>query len=484
LNFISLKFLLLLTLTYSIYWNLKKETARRTLLIVSSCVFYSFFSFPFLLHLLLVISLNYFLLKKFGEATNRVVEKSFFGGSVYLKFVVAFNVFNLALFKYFYFLLDTIGSALGIALLQDRAQVNQFFSSLTGITSFDIVLPMTISYYTFQLISLSIDYHKKEIKEPPTYFDFLSYILLFPIMIAGPILRYNQIIFQFKEADLTPQKLRFSIWLIILGISKTLISKTLSTTIFPVFARPDEYSGISLLLTSYLFAINLYMDFSGLTDMARGVGGLFGLNLPENFKAPFFLQGFGEFWRRWHLTFSFWIRDYIYIPLGGSRCSNFRNTINLLITFTLGGVWHGASMNFVLWGTLTGLFIAIERFLDVNGVNILPKVKILSPILRYVFVLHIYMISWVLFFTKDIHSFLSVGKNIVTFSGGMQLQNTEIVFYAIAITYLFHRFQETPEMLTRFHKMEEYLLPLVSLVLLILLVLNESGNMDNAYGRF
>ena len=226
----------------------------------------------------------------------------------------------------------------------------------------------------------------------------------------------------------------------------------------------------------------MYLDFSGLTDIARGLGRLLGFNLPENFKAPFFLNSFSDFWRRWHLSFSFWIRDYIYIPLGGSRVSEVKGYFNLLITFILGGLWHGASLNFVAWGFLTGFFLSVERFLEIKQINILPENK-LKPYIKYIFVLHIYMISWILFFTQSLADAFTVMGRMVTFQNGIQMKYIETGVYVLVLGMLFQATEEYPEKFLWFQKYKRLILPIFSFII-VLILLNNSGNKDFFYEKF
>ncbi|MCE9500231.1 MAG: MBOAT family protein [Leptospira sp.] len=472
MTFVSLKFLLCFTVFYVIYWNVSDSNKRR-LLLFFSCIFYSFFSFNFLLHFLTVISINALLVRFFHN-------KTFF-----LKIFIGFNLGNLVLFKYFYFGLEIVGQFSGVAILTEKTELNKYFSSLLHLQNFEIILPATISYYTFQFISLGIDLKRGEIGKIPTLYDVASYVLFFPVMIAGPILRFNQLSGQFASPAITKDKMYNGIWLVLLGIiKKVLLSDTISGIIYPLFSHPSDYSGISLLLTSYFFAFHLFLDFSGLTDMARGIGILLGFELPENFKAPFFLNSFGDFWRRWHLTFSFWIRDYIYIPLGGSRVPEFRNYLNFLVTFVLGGLWHGASMNFALWGFLTGLFLSVEKFFEIRNISMLPRIKYIAPALKYVLVLHVYLVSWVLFFTPDVKSGLIVMKNIICFSDGLDLKGKETGIYVALFTLLFHAFQEWPEKFEKFARYKNYFLPVFSVIVILMLFSMTSGNVDFFYSKF
>jgi alginate O-acetyltransferase complex protein AlgI len=469
-SFLSIKFFLLFLVVFYTYWNVNNKY-KRLLLLISSCIFYSFFSVNFLLHFLFVITVNYLLIR-FTQ------DKSYF-----LKLTVGFNLLNLFLFKYFYFFLETIGFLTGIKVLTERSELNQYFSSISHIANFEVILPMTISYYTFQLISLSVDIHKKTIDSPVGFYDIASYTLFFPVMIAGPITRYKDVLPAMESPSLTKEDMFEGLWKILLGITKKVaLSDSIAAVIYPIFKEPENYSGFSILLTCYFFAIHLYLDFSGLTDIARGLGRLLGFNLPENFKAPFFLNSFSDFWRRWHLSFSFWIRDYIYIPLGGSRVSEMKGYLNLIITFVLGGLWHGASMNFIMWGFLTGVFLSVERFMEVKKINIIPENKF-KPFLKFLFVFHVYMITWILFFTQSLLAAFTVIWRMVSFQSGIQIRNIEMGLYVVLFAMLFQVTEEFPEKFEKFAKWKRFILPIFSLVI-VLLILNNSGNKDFFYEKF
>ena len=470
MSFLSIKFFLLFVVVFYTYWNVNNKY-KRLLLLISSCIFYSFFSVNFLLHFLFVITVNYLLIR-FTQ------DKSYF-----LRLAVGFNLLNLFLFKYFYFFLETIGFLTGIKVLTERSELNQYFSSISHIANFEVILPMTISYYTFQLISLSVDIHKKTIDSPVSFYDIASYTLFFPVMIAGPITRYKDVLPAMESPSLTKEDMFEGLWKILLGITKKVaLSDSIAAVIYPIFKEPENYSGFSILLTCYFFAIHLYLDFSGLTDIARGLGRLLGFNLPENFKAPFFLNSFSDFWRRWHLSFSFWIRDYIYIPLGGSRVSELKGYLNLIITFVLGGLWHGASMNFIMWGFLTGVFLSVERFMEVKKINIIPENKF-KPFLKFLFVFHVYMITWILFFTQSLLAAFTVIWRMVSFQSGIQIRNIEMGLYVVLFGMLFQVAEEFPEKFERFAKWKRFILPIFSLVI-VLLILNNSGNKDFFYEKF
>ncbi|EMS87482.1 MBOAT family O-acyltransferase [Leptospira noguchii] len=472
MNFISIEFLLFFLVFYLIYWNIP-EKGRKYLLILGSAFFYSIFSLNFLFHLILVVLMNWCLYRFFYEK------------SWYVKSVVIFNLLNLGLFKYFYLLMEFIGFVFSIPLFQEKTSLDSKFSALFNLTGFEVILPATISYYTFQLISFAVDSKREGFDRKVSITGFFSFIFFFPVMIAGPILRFDQVRKQFENPTMTPSKLIDGLWLFLRGlVKKGLLSAAILPLIAPAFLSPKDYSGIALLLTCFLFAANLYFDFSGLTDMARGIGKLIGFELPENFKAPFFFQNFGDLWRRWHLTFSLWIRDYIYIPLGGSRKGEFRTSINLIVTFMLGGLWHGANLNFLIWGLLTGIYLSLERLFEVRNWKVFPEIPYVKPILRYLFVLLIYSISWTFFFTPNFNSAISSIVRILTFQKGQPLAGLETGMYMLFFLFLFHVSEEWPERYSVPEKWKVGLLPILGLLILFIMVGMNAGNADFFYSRF
>lgn len=473
MSFISIKFLLFFLSFFYLYWFFSRGVAsKKLLLVLASSLFYSFFSLSFLFHFYFILLGNYFLYKL-------TINKKY-----YITYVVVLNLANLILFKYFYFISAQIGYLTGIHQLAEKPALDQYISNLIGVSGFEIALPATISYYSFQLISFAFDTKNGKIDSAVPILDFLVYCLFFPIMVAGPILRYTEFLNQFKTIEPDRDVLFRGISLILLGIFKKLIlSDNLTPIIYPVFGNPIEYSGSALLLTTYFFGFHLYLDFSGLTDLARGMGLLLGFQLPENFKAPFFMTGFGDFWRRWHLTFSFWIRDYIYIPLGGSRHGDFRTSINFVITFALGGLWHGASLNFALWGIINGSYVALERIYQSKNIKIFPDFKG-KLFLYFLFVLHLDIITWILFFTKDISTAFLTIQRILTLQSGQKLQYAETGFYIGLVVLIFHLFEEFPDKFKIPAPIRDMTLPLLSFILYLLIISKGGGNIDFYYTKF
>jgi len=473
LSFLSLKFSVFFLTFFYVYWLLPaKGEYRKLSLILSSSIFYSFFSFPFLLHFYLVLLINYLFYKY-------LKEKDF-----YITSVILLNLSNLILFKYFYFISELIGLSFGIQALTEKPQLDILISRALGLPGFEIALPATISYYSFQLISFAFDLKNGKILQKVNLVNFFVYSLFFPIMIAGPILRYNDFLSQFESLDIDRQKMFDGIYLLLSGIFKKMVlSDGLTSIIYPVFGDPSQYSGSALLYTTYFFGLHLYLDFSGLTDLARGLAMLLGFTLPLNFKAPFFMTGFGDFWRRWHLTFSFWIRDYIYIPLGGSKKGEFRTTLNFIATFTLGGLWHGANLNFALWGMINGTYVALERLLEVKNIKIIPDFKY-KPIFYYLFVLHMDIITWILFFTKDISTAFTVITKILTLKEGSSLLYLESGIYTGVFVLIFHIFEEYPEKIRISTEFKNSLVPILSILIYLFIISKGGSNIDFYYTKF
>jgi alginate O-acetyltransferase complex protein AlgI len=261
----------------------------------------------------------------------------------------------LAIFKYYDFAVDSVTTMLS------------WMSIKASPAKLHLVLPFGISFFTFETMSYTIDVYRKEIEPCRRYWDYLLFVCFFPHLVAGPIVRPQQMLPQFAEGYVDPVDANTrnaeGFFLIARGLAKKLIlGDTLALgMVGRVFDNPERYSSIEIVLGVYAYAIQIYADFSGYTDVALGSARLFGFNLPENFKAPYLSLNLQDFWRRWHISLSSWLRDYLYVPLGGSRGSADKTYRNLMITMLLGGLWHGASWNFVIWGFLHGLALGVTR---------------------------------------------------------------------------------------------------------------------------
>jgi alginate O-acetyltransferase complex protein AlgI len=350
LLFNSLQFLFLFVPCVLLgFWFLFRGSNSRLIFMnLASFVFYGAWSWKFLP---LLIFSTYFDFKIAQIMEKKKPEKR-------KKYVVASVVVNLGLlvfFKYFYFFLDT-GSWL-LAYLEIE---------LTS-PSWDIVLPVGISFYTFQSMSYTIDVYRSHSKPYTDYKLFTAYVCFFPQLVAGPIIRHNELVSQIQETV----KKRFSAEAMVLGLhfftiglaKKVLIADRIAAGIDPALLQLAHLSSFEALLCALGYSLQLYFDFSGYSDMAIGLGHFFNLKFPVNFDSPYKSQSITEFWRRWHITLSRWLRDYLYIALGGNRLGTFNTYRNLMLTMTLGGLWHGAGWNYVVWGAYHGMWLVIERLL-------------------------------------------------------------------------------------------------------------------------
>lgn len=333
--------MIFLPVVFFIYWfACKKLKWQNLFILLASYIFYGWWDWRFLI-LIAITSFSSYLSGLFIQQYegNRKAQRA-----VCVTNAVV-NLGILAMFKYFGFFMDSLNALLtGLGVTMDWPTVN-------------IILPVGISFYTFQALSYSIDVYKDKIKPTRDIVAFFGYISFFPQLVAGPIERATNLLPQIlkKRAfdySTAVDGLRQMLW----GFFKKLIiADTCAEVVNPIWDNIEGQSGISLFLGLALFAFQIYADFSGYSDIAIGSAKLFGIKLSDNFRVPFLSRNMREFWRRWHISLIGWFTQYVYYPLGGSRCSQSRNILNVLIVFTLSGLWHGASWTYVLWGFYNGL---------------------------------------------------------------------------------------------------------------------------------
>lgn len=313
---------------------------------------------------------------------------------------VCMNVGLLAIFKYSDFLIDSFNGVFGTSVTNPVVLVNKALNSLypLGLNEKRVELPIGISFYTFQSMSYTIDLYLRNIKVQKSFLNFASYVSLFPQIVAGPIVRYEDVANELESRTVNIAKISAGIGLFVKGLAKKVL---LANNIGMVWTQVKamDYSTISV-ATAWLgiiaFAFQIYFDFSGYSDMATGLGKMLGFEFPKNFDHPYISKSISEFWRRWHITLGSWFRSYVYIPLGGNRNGNFKTYRNLFITWALTGLWHGASWNFILWGLFFGVLIIIERL---GFGKILEKLPSAVSML-YTFVMVLF--GWVLFDTDTL----------------------------------------------------------------------------------
>ncbi|MDE6845896.1 MAG: MBOAT family protein [Lachnospiraceae bacterium] len=354
---------------------------KNFILLLSSILFYAWGEPVYILLMLLSIILNYC----FGLLMNTASRKLFLILDVFC------NLAILSYFKYCNFLIDIVNSVLR-----------------TNISDREIALPIGISFFTFQAMSYVIDLYRKECPIEKNIFNVALYISFFPQLIAGPIIKYKDIGYQIKNRKESLEKTALGIRRFCYGLGKkVIISNALAQVVDRIISMDMGIVNSSMAwITIIFYALQLYYDFSGYSDMAIGLGHIFGFDIPENFQYPYLSTSINEFWRRWHISLGTWFREYVYIPLGGSRKGMVRTYVNLFIVFLLTGIWHGASWNFVLWGIYNGFFIIVERL----GLN---KILKKSAILSHIYTLFVFGASCTLFRFTNIRQGLAYLKRML-----------------------------------------------------------------------
>jgi alginate O-acetyltransferase complex protein AlgI len=379
--FPTIEFAIFFALVFPLTWLLNNHnTAKKWFLVAVSYFFYAFFRADFTLILLASSVVNFCLALWLGGLSDGPARKAV------LWLGIAFNLCVLGAFKYYNFF------AASTMNLAHSAGLN------ISIPFFEVGLPIAISFLTFHALSYIIDVYRHKLVATRSLVDILLYISFFPHLVAGPIVRAKIFLDQtIRLSDPKDIRLGMSVFLIVGGLfKKVIVANYLSTDFVDgVFRAPTEYSRLDLLLGMYAYALQIYCDFSAYTDIAIGVANLLGYQFPQNFNQPYRASSVQDFWRRWHITLSNWLRDYLYIPLGGNRDGVWLTYRNILITMLLGGLWHGASWNFVIWGGLHGAALVIERLLGVTGEG--GGRRRLTGYIWWFVTLHFVCLTWVFF---------------------------------------------------------------------------------------
>ena len=324
----------------------KSNLIKKGIILIASYYFYAYWDYRFAFLMFVMTFFNYYAgLKIESNEFNQDIERK-------RKWLIGSIVFNLSIlgfFKYFNFFIDSTNVLLGIFNVK--------------LPFLSILLPVGISFITFEVMSYTIDIYRNINKSAKSFWDFALLVAFFPHLIAGPILKPKQFLPEIEhDIVIKWENLSYGIQIFLLGlVRKVIIADRLAMFVDPVFKSPQDFSSITLWLAVIAYAIQIYCDFCGYTDMAIGAARCLGFYVPKNFDIPYISQSVTEFWRRWHISLSTWLRDYLYIPLGGNRKGKQRQYINLFITMLLGGLWHGASWNFVIWGGLHGTGLMIHK---------------------------------------------------------------------------------------------------------------------------
>jgi alginate O-acetyltransferase complex protein AlgI len=401
--FNSASFLLFLPVVLAAYWLWPGNLGRKMFLVAASCFFYAAWDWRFLGLLAFVVVTTFAasrLILYYREQAARVRTL------IVLWICISLQLAVLAFFKYFNFFEDNL-----IALLSIFGQPSTF-------SIVRVLLPVGISFYTFHAITLAVDTFRGKVDTGVSLLDVALYIAFFPQLVAGPIVRATVFLPQLATKRLIfGGDLFAAMQAIVTGfLYKVVFSDSIAPFVDKVFERPAEYSGILLLAATFGFYCQIYFDFNGYSLIAIGVSRLFGYKLPDNFNFPYAATSLGSFWRRWHISLSSWLRDYLYIPMGGNRLGLAKQMRNLIITMFLGGIWHGASWNFVIWGAAHGTFLAIERFSEVrHGKSAVVEVRPLASLaFGWLVTQTIVLLCWIPFRAKTLADSIAVISGIFT----------------------------------------------------------------------
>lgn len=349
---------------------LAKPEIRNYLLLIASLLFYGWAEPGYLAIMILTIVINY--------AGALAIDKYQPHKRLILVVTIMLNLSFLFYFKYFNFVLENLKSLF-----------------VMDVTFIEVIMPIGISFYTFQAMSYLIDVYRQECKVQKDFYKLSLYIALFPQLVAGPIVKYHDIAGQIDNRQVDFEKVSMGIKRFIIGLAKKmLIANVLGAVVDKIFALPVEQFGAGIAwIGAVFYSLQLFFDFSGYSDMAIGLGLIFGFKFMENFNYPYISKSITEFWRRWHISLSTWFKQYLYISLGGNRIDKKRTMLNLFIVFLLTGIWHGAEWTFVVWGLWYGIFIILEKVWNIDKIN---KGWFVNSLL-HLYVIWVFVLGWVIF---------------------------------------------------------------------------------------
>ena len=379
---------------------------KNTVLLLASLVFYAWGEPKYVVLMTVTVLLGYVL----GLLIERFKGK--WPAKLFLILSLAVDLGFLAYFKYADFFISNFNAVTGLS-----------------VSLLNIALPVGISFYTFQILSYTVDVYRGDAKAQRNPINLATYIALFPQLIAGPIVRYSDIALQLDERKHSMEKIALGVRRFIIGLGKKILIADMFAGFCSTFIESNDKSVLFFWLYAIAYSLQIYFDFSGYSDMAIGLGKMFGFDFLENFNYPFISGSITEFWRRWHMSLGTWFRDYVYIPLGGNRVSKWRGIFNIFVVWMLTGFWHGASWNFVLWGLFFGILLLVEKLWLLKY---LKKAKVWN----HFYVLPLILFSFVLFASVDLGDLATNLKGMIGL-GGVPFISDETVYYLRSYAVIF-----------------------------------------------
>ena len=456
--FASITFLYYFLPIFLILYFIFPKKYKNIVLLIFSFIFYFYGEPKYILLMLIEVFFSYFMTLSLEKNKNKSL----------LGIIISFHIFLLCVFKYFNFIITNINSIFG-----------------GNISLLNIVLPIGISFYTFQIISYEVDVYRGKVKASKSLIDYMTYVFLFPQLIAGPIVRYETISKELKSRKVTLEDFSYGVNRFIIGLFKKVVIANNIGELCNILNNSSEVSVLLYWVLGISYMLQIYFDFSGYSDIAIGIGRMIGFKFPENFNYPYIANSVTDFWRRWHMTLSSWFRDYVYIPLGGNRVSTLKHIRNILVVWMLTGLWHGASWNFIIWGIYFGVILIIEKYCLNKVLEKLPRV------IRNIYAMFIVMISFIIFSSDDISSALVTIKGLFSFSS-LKFSNDFIIYYirSYGVILIGGLVLCTPLIKNVINKLREnkilnYIINIFEVIILVLvLVVITSMLIDSSYKPF
>lgn len=423
MTFQSVEFLLFFFVVFVLNWTLCKKSKflQNALIVVASLLFYGYWDWRFLGLLLVTAFSTYFAASLISNSPKESVRKTISVGTAVLNLGILFC------FKYFNFFIESFIDAF----------------SLLGITlsssTLNIILPVGISFYTFSALSYTLDVYLRKIDPTKDLIAYLAYVTFFPSILSGPISRANKQLPQYfnKREFVYAEAVDACIMILWGAIMKLCLADRLGIYVDAVYANVQQHTGTTLLFTSVMYTLQIYADFAGYSLMAIGFGKLLGINLQVNFIRPYFARTLTDFWRRWHISLTTWFRDYIYIPLGGNRCSKSRWVFNTMTVFIVSGLWHGAAYAFLIWGGLHGLGMVLERFIYGDKLKNISKSFTFSNILRLIITFAFVNFAWIPFRVNNMNDVALIFSKIFSNVGSLYIDTNTLSMGLLALVLVF-----------------------------------------------
>lgn len=470
--FNSIEFLIFFFIVFISYWLLKNDYKKQNiLLLISSYVFYAWWDWRFLSLIIVSSFIDFSVGQKIFKSNTQKTRKQ------WLLVSLVANLGLLSVFKYYNFFAESFSDLMNV------------FGWQPNDLTLNIILPVGISFYTFQTLSYTIDIYRRQFEPTRDLISFFTYIAFFPQLVAGPIERASNLLPQIERKRILKKEwLNEGIIQILVGLfRKIVIADTLGAYVDVIYGDVGLHHSTTIILATFFYAFQIYFDFSGYSDIAIGTAKLLGFKFNQNFNIPYFSKSLTEFWRKWHMSLSYWLRDYLYISLGGNRRGIKITYRNLMLTMLLGGLWHGSSWNFIIWGGIHGIVLSIEKYLKSGQKLKIPNVL---GFLGYPITFVIVLFAWIFFRAQDLNSASLAIERIFLFDlsapyfGDINVITSSIVLLSIGILFDFYLFKRKVNLEDFGAKLSTLNIAIISTIIITLINLFYSTSNNFIYFQF